>query len=160
MDPIGEVVIGLLILIGLFGILLPVLPGLLLIVGSVLLWAGVEGGVAPWTIALVATGLAVLGGVARYALPGKRLRDSGVPRSTLVIAGALAIGGFFVIPVLGAPIGFVGGMYLAERNRLGRQAAGASTRHTLRAVGLSIGIELSTGLLIAGLWLTGVLWLT
>lgn len=160
MDPIGEAIIGALILVGLFGILLPILPGLILVVGSVILWAGVTGGATPWVVAGAAIGLAATGTVVRYALPGKQLKDSGIPRSTLVIAGALAIGGFFALPIVGAPIGFVLGIYLAERSRIGSDAAGASTRRTLRAVGLSIGIELATGLLIAGMWLIAVVWLT
>ena len=41
MDPIGEVIIGVLILVGLAGIILPILPGLILETGAVLVWAAV-----------------------------------------------------------------------------------------------------------------------
>lgn len=159
MDPFGEVVIGLLILVGLAGILLPVLPGLLLITGSIVVWAWVEGGTAAWTVAIVGILLAIAGSVVKYLVPGRRLRDAGVPRSTLWLAGGLAILGFFVIPIVGAPLGFVGGTYLAERQRLGADRAWPSTKASLGAVGLSIGIELFAGLLIAGLWLaTALFW--
>ncbi|HLU30230.1 MAG TPA: DUF456 domain-containing protein [Acidimicrobiia bacterium] len=160
MDPFGEVVIGLLILVGLAGILLPVLPGLLLITGSIVVWAWVEGGAAAWTVAIIGLLLAVVGSVVKYLVPGRRLRDAGVPRSTLWLAGGLAILGFFVIPVLGAPLGFVGGTYLAERQRLGPERAWLSTKASLGAVGLSIGIELFAGLLIAGLWLGAIIFWT
>lgn len=160
MDPIGEIIIGLLILVGLAGILLPVLPGLLLEVGAVALWAGVTGGAVAWGIAITAVVLAIAGSVVKYLVPGRRLRDAGVPRSTLWLAGGLAIIGFFVIPFVGAVLGFVGGTYLAERQRLGTERAWPSTKASLRAVGLSIGIELFAGLLIAGTWLTAVLFWT
>lgn len=160
MDPIGEIVIGLLILVGLAGILLPVLPGLLLEVGAIVLWAGLEGGAWAWAIAIGAVVVGLIGQLVKYLVPGRRLRDAGIPRSTLYVAGALAIIGFFVIPVIGAVIGFVLGTYLAERQRVGHELAGPSTTASLRAVGLAIGIELSAGLLIAGAWLVTVIWLT
>lgn len=159
MDPFGVVVIGVLILVGLAGILLPVLPGLLLITGAVTVWAVVEGGGVAWTVAGLAVLLALAGSVVKYLVPGRRLKDAGIPRSTLLLAGGLAIAGFFVIPVIGAAIGFVLGIYLAERRRLGPEPAWPSTRASVGAVGLSIGIELLAGLLIAGLWLAAVIWL-
>ena len=70
---------------------------------------------------------------------------------------ALGVVGFFVIPVVGAFLGFPLGIYLAERVKLGAHAAAwASTRHALKAIALSIGIELLTGLAIATTWLIGV----
>lgn len=160
MTPLGEIVVGLVILVGLAGIVLPVLPGLLLEVAAVVTWAVVEGGVVAWTVAALAVGLAILGSVVKYLVPGRRLKDAGIPRSTLFFAGGLAIVGFFVIPVVGAPIGFVLGTYLAERRRLGDELAWPSTRSSVGAVGLAIGIELTAGLLIAGTWLAAALFVT
>jgi uncharacterized protein len=63
-----------------------------------------------------------------------------------------------VIPVVGAVLGFVLGVYLAERLRLGRGVpAWPSARSTLAAVGWSIAIELLSGLLVAATWLAAVL---
>lgn len=160
MDPIGEVLVGLAILVGLLGIVLPVLPGLFLEVAAVVLWAFVEGGGRAWSIAVVVVVIAVVGSVVKYLIPGRRLKEAGIPRSTMLLAGVLAIVGFFVIPVIGAPIGFILGTYLAERNRLGSALAWPSTSSSLQAVGLAIGIELTAGLAIAGLWLVGVIWIT
>ena len=160
MDPIGELLVGLAILVGLLGIVLPVLPGLFLEVAAVVFWAFVEGGGRAWSIAVVVVAIAVVGSVIKYLIPGRRLKEAGIPRSTMLLAGVLAIVGFFVIPVIGAPIGFVLGTYLAERNRLGSTLAWPSTSSSLQAVGLAIGIELAAGLAIAGLWLVGVIWIT
>jgi ABC-type Fe3+ transport system permease subunit len=75
-----------------------------------------------------------------------------------VIGGLLSIAGFFLIPVVGFIIGFVVGVYLSERQRLGSHPeAWPSTRKALSAAGLSILIELASGLLIAGTWLVAVL---
>jgi hypothetical protein len=95
--------------------------------------------------------------VTQYLVPGRRLKDAGVKTSTLFLAVILAIVGFFVIPVVGAAVGFVLGVFLVE---LGRQrdarVAWRSTGHALKAVMMSIGIELVAGFLIVGLWLVGV----
>jgi len=86
-------------------------------------------------------------------LPGKRLKEAGVPGRTLALGAVLGIVGFFVVPIVGLFLGFVLGVYLGEHTRLkdGRQAW-ASTRKALAAVGWSVAIELLAGLLAAGVW--------
>lgn len=153
MDTFAELLVGLVIVIGLAGIVLPVLPGLALEVVAVFVWALFEARPLPWAVAVVALLLAGAGTVVKYLVPGRRLKASGIPRTTFYSAGGLAIAGFFLIPVVGAPLGFVVGTYLAERRRLGEERAWPSTRRSLGAVALSIGIELAAGLLIAGMWL-------
>jgi uncharacterized protein len=149
---------GLIIVVGLVGVVVPFLPGLVLVWGGVLLWALGRHDPVAWTTLVVATVLVVGGTAAKYALPGRRLRGAGVPLSSILLAGALGVVGFFVIPVLGAVLGFVLGVYLAERVRLGGSgSAWPSTRSTLAAVGWSIAIELTTGLLIAAVWFGAVL---
>jgi hypothetical protein len=71
---------------------------------------------------------------------------------------ALAAVGFFVIPVIGVFVGFPLGVYLAERRRLGQHTyARSSTEAALRAIGLSILIELCATTLAAGIWLLSAL---
>jgi uncharacterized protein len=157
-DDAGLVLVGVAILAGLLGVLLPVVPGLLLSWGAVLVWALVERTAAAWTVLAVATVLLAASQVVKYLVPGRRLRSAGVPWGTLATGGVLAVVGFFLIPVVGAPIGFVGGIYGAERVRLRSHAAAwPSTVRSLQAVGLSVLIELTAGLLIAGAWLAAVL---
>jgi uncharacterized protein YqgC (DUF456 family) len=135
-----------------------VLPGLLLVLAAVLIWAFDTGTAAGWTVFGLSAGLYVAGMALQYAVPGRRLREAGVRRSTLFLAVLLAIVGFFVIPVIGAVAGFVGGIYLVELGHSrDRTMAWASTRAALRAVFLSIGIELLAGLAIATTWVLGVL---
>jgi hypothetical protein len=146
------------IVVGLVGIVVPVLPGLLLVWGGVAVWALARHDTAGWIVLAVATLLAVGGSVVKYLLPGRRLRDAGVPWTTLGLGTLLGVIGFFVIPVVGVLVGFVLGIYLAELVRLGDHAAAwPSTRAALAAVGWSIVIELAAALLIAGAWLAALL---
>jgi uncharacterized protein len=143
---------GLIMLIGLAGVVVPFLPGLALVWGGVLLWAVLRHDALGWATLAVATALLVAGTVVKYLLPGRRLREAGVPWSSMFLAGALGVVGFFVIPVVGAVLGFVLGVYLAERVRVGGPAAWPSTRRALAAVGWSMAIELTAGLLIVATW--------
>ena len=153
---VTELLVGLAILIGLVGIVLPVLPGSLLVLGAILAWTLGQASPTGWVVFAVATTLLALGAVVKYVVPGRGLRDAGVPRRSLVLGGVLGIVGFFVVPVVGLVLGFVGGVYLSERQRLGGARAWASTKAAVRAVGLSILIELAAALLAAGAWVTGV----
>ncbi len=145
------------IIAGLFGIVLPFLPGLLLILGAVFLWAIAEGTPLAWAVAILALAVGVAGTVVKYLIPGRKLKESGLPTSTMVLAIAVAIVGLFVIPVVGAPIGFVLTIFVAERIRVGSEQAWPATKTALGAVAASIGIELAAGLIIAALWFGAVL---
>ncbi|WP_213453058.1 DUF456 domain-containing protein [Rhizomonospora bruguierae] len=149
---------GLAILVGIFGVVVPVLPGLALCWAGVLLWAiFADGGWAKWLIFGVATAIAVLGTVVKYVWPGRNLKRSGVPNRSLLAGGLLGLVGFFVVPVVGLVLGFVLGVYLAERLRLAdSRQAWPSTKHALKAAGLSMLIELAAGFSIGVTWLIGL----
>jgi uncharacterized protein len=150
-----DVLVGLAILVGVVGVLVPVLPGTVLIAGAVLVWAIQAGTLSGWlTLGAVAVLLGV-GAVGKYVVPGRGLRSAGVPQTTLVVGGLLGIVGFFVIPVVGLFVGFVVGVYLTELARVGRALAWPSTRAALKAAGLSVLIELTAALLAAATWLVG-----
>lgn len=141
------------IAVGLVGVVVPLLPGLLLVWGAVTVWAIVEGGTAAYVLLGVATALALAAQVVKYLVPGRRLQRAGVPNRSLLLGGLLGLVGFFVVPVIGLLLGFVLGIYLAERARLGaHDTAWTSTRHALTAVGLSVLLELAAALIIAVGW--------
>jgi uncharacterized protein YqgC (DUF456 family) len=96
--------------------------------------------------------------VVKWIVPERHLRSAGVPRSSVGIGALLGIIGFFVIPVIGLVIGFVVGVYGAERVRSASASdAWSSTRQALKAAGISILIELAGVLVAAGSWLIAVL---
>jgi uncharacterized protein YqgC (DUF456 family) len=152
----AEVLVALAIAVGLTGILVPVLPGSILVLGAILVWAWQVGGATAWTVFAVAALILVAGGVIKYLVPTRRLKDAGIPASTQWIGAALGVVGFFVVPVVGLFLGFVLGVYLAEYRRVGSAAAWPSTKHALRAVGLSILIELVAGVAATFVWIAGV----
>lgn len=148
---------GVLIVVGLVGILLPVLPGLVLVVVGIAVWAVPRGDAVGAAVLGAAVAIAVVGTVVKYLLPRRRLRDAGVPGRTLLAGAALGVVGFFVVPVIGLVLGFVLGVYLVERARLGsHDQAWPSTRGALAAVGWSIVIELAAGLLATAAWVVGL----
>jgi uncharacterized protein len=150
---------GLAIVAGVIGVVVPVLPGLLLCWLGVLVWAlFADGGWVKWLVFAVVTALAVAGTLVKYLWPGRNLKRSGVPNSTLLVGGVLGLVGFFVVPIVGLVLGFILGVWLAERVRLGdNQRAWPSTVHALKAAGLSMLIELAAALAIAATWGAGLL---
>lgn len=157
MELVGEVLIGLGLLAGLLGTVLFVVPGLLIQVGSLLLWALFSEHWLPWMIAIIGVLIAITATFIKYLIPGKRLKDAGVPAIVLIPSTLLAIVGFFVIPVVGAPIFFVGAVYLIELIRVGANDAWPTTKASVSAVAMSVGIEFAAALLIFGLWVGAVL---
>jgi uncharacterized protein YqgC (DUF456 family) len=151
-----EVLVALAILVGLVGILVPVLPGSILVLGAVLVWAVSVGTGLAWVFTAAAVAVLAAGTVVKYVVPGRRLKTAGIPSSTQWTGVALGVVGFFVLPVVGLVLGFVLGVYLAEYRRVGRAAAWPSTVRSLRAVGLSILVELAAGVVAALCWVAGV----
>jgi uncharacterized protein len=152
----ADLLAGLAIVVGLVGIVVPILPGTLLVAAGVLGWAIAAGEPTAWALAAAALAVLALGQVVKYVVPGRGLKAVGVPTRTLLLGGVLGVIGFFVIPVVGLVVGFVAGVYLSEVQRLGSAAAWPSTKAALRAVGLSILIEAAAALLATALWVTAV----
>ncbi|UDY25388.1 DUF456 domain-containing protein [Nocardioides sp. Kera G14] len=151
-----DIVVALLMALGLATVVVPVLPGTLLIGAGLLVWASEDGGRSAWVVAAVGLVLLAAGAVVKYVVPGRRLKDAGVPFTTQLAGLVLGVVGFFVIPVVGLFLGFVLGVWLAELRRLGRAQAWPSTKQALRAAGLSILIELGFGLLAVATWVVGL----
>jgi uncharacterized protein YqgC (DUF456 family) len=85
------------------------------------------------------------------------MRAADVGTMTLLAGAVLGIIGFFVIPIVGLVIGFVLGVYLAElANRHDQRVAWTSTKHALKGVALSVGVELAGALLATSAWAFGV----
>lgn len=158
MTSVGLVLVAVAIAVGIVGVVIPLLPGTLLVFAAIAVWAFVEQTVAGWvTLGVVAV---VLGAtlLVKYLWPAKRMRNADVGTASLFAGAVLGIVGFFVIPVLGLPLGFVLGIYLAELAKRGDQRrAWASTVHALKGVALSVGVELCGALLATVVWVVGVL---
>ncbi len=149
----GEWLVLLACLVGIVGTILPVLPGSVLVGGAIVVWAVVEGGATAWVTAVLACAILVVGYVLTILIPGRRMSAAGIPTRTLVVGGVLGIAGFFVVPVVGLPLGFVLGVYLAERVRLPDHAAAwPSTVEAMKGTGLSVLIGLVSTVLATTVW--------
>lgn len=149
---------ALLIAVGMVGIVVPVLPGLLLTLLAVLLWAWSVGGTGAWVVFGICVIWFAAGVTGQYLIPGKRLKAEGVGTGQLVIAVVTGLVMIFVIPIVGFFVGFVGALFLMAWNQShDLSAAWRRTRSALRAVLTSVGIELLAAVAIALTWTVGVL---
>ena len=131
-----DVVVGLAMVVGLVGTLVPLLPGLPIIIMAAFIWVVADGAdLGQWTVFAGVSTIAVTGMVVGSLLPARRASASGASRWALA-AGALGVVvGALVIPFVGALIGWPVGVFLAEwlRMRDGKHAW-ASMRATAAGV--------------------------
>ncbi|HUP72390.1 MAG TPA: DUF456 domain-containing protein [Acidimicrobiales bacterium] len=158
MSTTGEILTGLVMAIGLVGVLLPVLPGLLLIAATAVVWAVAEGTVTAWIVAAMMIAILGAGTYLKYRVPGRELAAQKVPARTWVLIGVGGVIGFFVVPVIGALAGVVAGAYLGERVRFGSHAsAWASTKRVIVSIGKGVALEFAAGTVAIAVWVAAVL---
>ncbi len=153
----NEVLLDLLVLVALVvaaaGIIVPVLPGTFLALAALFVWALLTGGAVAWGSFAVMALVIGAGQLLKYLLPHRSLTAAGVPGRSILVGGVAAIVGFFLIPVVGLVVGFIGGVYVAEHMRLREwTSARESTWAAMRATGFSILIELGALMVAASVW--------
>ncbi len=154
----GLLLVAVVIAVGVVGILVPLLPGTLLVWAAIAVWAVLERSTESWVVLGVVTALLGTGVAVKYLWPARRMRAADVGGRTLAAGAVLGIVGFFVIPVAGLLVGFVLGVYLAELvQRRDQRRAWASTVHAVKGVALSVGVELVAALLATAVWTVAVL---
>ncbi len=158
MSTVETLLVAMVIAIGLVGILVPLLPGSILVFAAIAVWAFVEATTVAWVTLGVVTAILAAALLVKYLWPMKRMRSADVGTWSLLAGGVLGIVGFFVVPVVGLVIGFVLGVFLAELAlRRHSRVAWASTVHAIKGVALSVGVELAGALLATMVWVAGVL---
>ena len=159
MSEAEQLLVGLAMAAGLVGILVPVVPGLLLILAAGLWWTIADGGGAVrWTVFAVLTALFVPrhGGQVRPARPLRRR-----PRRAGVHPGRRrrGRGGRLLRHPDRRRAGRRGGRHLpggVPRGSGTAARAWVSTRAALVAIGVGLLIELTAGALMLGVWLLGL----
>lgn len=148
-----------LLLVGMVGVVLPVLPGSLLIILTLVTWAVLLGGTAVWAAAVVGVALAVVGWTASTVLTGRVLQRERIPRGPILIAVLAALVGMVLLPPVGLFLGFGVGLFGAEYLRRERdwQAAAQASLKALRAMGLGILVEFGLAGLAVSSFLIGTL---
>lgn len=138
----------LLALVGLVGIIVPVLPGSILVGVGALVWAFWGGSSWGWVAFAVAALLLVVGAGSSLLLTGRSLQRRQVPKWPVTVGIVVGIVGMFWLPGFGLPIGFALGLLLAEwvRMRDFRQAA-VTSWETIKSLGVGILIEFGCAML-------------
>ncbi|QKT08562.1 DUF456 domain-containing protein [Gordonia sp. X0973] len=151
----GEALVGLVIVVGLLGIVFPVLPGGLLVGLAIGVWAFFVGGWA-WAFFAAAAVIILLAEVVKYYVAGRTLKSAGVPSTTVLVGGVVGIVGFFVVPVFGLIIGFIVGAMASELVRgWSFDAAWRGAWAATKAAGASMLVELAGALCATAIWLVG-----
>ena len=154
---IVTVVVGLAYIVGLTGIVVPVLPGTITIAIATLIWAIVIGGWPAWIVFAIVLVLSAIGMTTSYVLTGRKLHAAEVPMWPIYVGIAAGIVGFFVIPLLGLPIGFVLGLCISEAVRQKDLSKGlGSAWIAVKALGVGIMIEFSLAMLSTIVFAIGV----
>jgi hypothetical protein len=151
--------LGLVMAVGAVGTIVPLVPGI-----SLVWWAGLVYGLDQGFGAVgvaafaVMTGLAVAATVAGYVVPKRRVTGAGASRATVWLGAAGAVVGFFVVPIVGLPIGGVLGIYVGERLRTGDTiAAWRATRATITGFGIAVIVQFTAALSMIAVWLVWVI---
>ncbi|WP_199711342.1 DUF456 domain-containing protein [Tessaracoccus antarcticus] len=141
-DIVAAVAAGILALVGLVGIVFPVLPGSILVGVGALVWAiwGASGW--GWVAFGVAAFLLIVGATSSLLLTGRSLKQRQVPKWPVTVGILLGIVGMFFLPGFGLPIGFAVGLFLAECYRMrDLRKAAITSWETIKALGLGILVE-------------------
>jgi uncharacterized protein YqgC (DUF456 family) len=146
-----------LVVVGVCGIVVPVLPGSVTILAGLLVWAIWGGSPFGWLVFGIGAVFIAVGSSAQYLITGRRLKERQIPNRSVVIGLVAGVIGMFVIPFLGLPIGFTAGLLASEYARVRALREAASTSWAaLKSVGLGMLIELGCGLAAAATLLVGL----
>jgi uncharacterized protein len=158
-DDTGLVVlVALAMAIGVAGTVVPFVPGLAFVWLAALGYGLAAGfGAVGWAAFVTITALAVAGVAAGVALPHRAARGRGATSLSIGLGAATAVIGFFVVPVIGLPLGGVLGIFVGETLRT-RDAGAAwhTTAATLKGFGVASLAQLAIGLVIVIVWLVWV----
>ena len=144
--------------VGAVGTVVPLLPGLALIWAAGLVY-GLAGGFGGAGVAamVVMTVLLVAATIAGWVVPTRRAGGAGASRHSVWLGVGAAVVGFFVVPVVGLPLGGVVGIYVGEHLRTrDPRAAWATTRATIAGFGVAALLQLAAALAMVTVWVVWV----
>ena len=125
-DVLVTVLAGVLLVVAAVGTIYPVLPGSLIAIATLLVWAWVMGSWAAWVAAVIGSLVCVVGWSASAVLTGRKLKQLEVPGWSIAVAAVAGIVGMFLIPVVGIFVGFAVGLLVSEWIRHGEASHGLS----------------------------------
>jgi uncharacterized protein YqgC (DUF456 family) len=149
--------------VGLIGVLVPVLPGLMLIWSVALIYGLIVGFGASGLSAMVVLSLiVVLSVVKSVILPRRAAAGAGASGWSQFGAVAGGVVGFFLVPVIGLILGALAGMVATEYSVKGNwEDAWTATKATAKGFGISALIDLVLGMVMItawAVWAASVIW--
>jgi uncharacterized protein YqgC (DUF456 family) len=137
------------IVLGLIGIVVPLIPGTLLIWLAVLVYVLANGITAVgWPSFIIITLIAITTGTADIWMSLLGAKTGGASRRAMLLGFVGAIVGSFIFPLLGTVIGYGAGILLGEYQKAGDwEAAWKASIGGLAGWGVATGVQLGGGLL-------------
>jgi len=142
-------------LFGLFGLIIPVVPGLVIIWVAALGYGIAAGfGTLGWIMFAIISLLMVAGSVIDNVLMGTQARQSGASWVSIAAALVFGIAGNFVLPVIGGLIAALLALFVAEwiRRKNWRESL-KSVRGMAWGCGWAFVIRFIMGVVMIGLWM-------
>jgi uncharacterized protein YqgC (DUF456 family) len=145
-------------LFGLFGLIIPILPGLVIIWVAALgygIFAGFD--TTGWVMFAIISVLLIAGELAEHVLMGTMAHKEGAPWWVVGIVLVVAIAGNFIIPILGGLLAGLLALFCIEYLRLKEPKKALSSMRGL-LVGYAWGfvVRFSAGLMMIGSWFVAV----
>ncbi|MGB5757870.1 MAG: DUF456 domain-containing protein [Acidimicrobiales bacterium] len=151
---IWSVLAAVVMVVGLCGVVIPVVPGLILIWITAAVY-GVAVGFDTVGIAVMVllSGLLVVSVIKGLVIPGRTAARSGASGLAQLAGVAGAVAGFFLIPVIGIVVGALVGVLATEYLVKGDWGeAWTATKGLAKGFGISALIDLGLGLMMITIW--------
>ena len=149
------VLVALVMVVGLAGTVVPLLPGLMLIWAAALVYGfGVGFGSVGVAVMVLLSLIVVISLVKSILVPRRAAEGHDVSRWSQLVALVGAVIGFFLVPVIGVFVGALVGLLLAEYvNHRDLATAWRATVAVTKGFGLSVVIDVGLAMTMIGLWL-------
>lgn len=155
---IAAIAAAVLTLIGICGIVVPVLPGSLTVAAGLLVWAIWGSSGWGWWAFGIGLVLVAAGMSASLILTKRNLDQRKIPQWPIIVGLACGVIGGFVLPAFGLVLGFVAGLLVSEYVRVKDFGTALSTSWAaVKAVGLGMLIELGCAMLASTLLTASIL---
>lgn len=140
--------------LGLASVVVPVLPGILVIWAVALAYGfGVGFGALGWITMVVMTIGVICSLITSVVIPKAAAAEFGASSKSQLIGLVLGIIGFFVVPVVGLFLGALLGVFIGEYFRLeDGEAAWRATKAVAKGFGKSALVDVGLGIVMVSVW--------
>ncbi len=157
-DVIAAVIAVALTMVGVLGIVIPVLPGSLTILGALLVWGLWGDSTWGWLAFGLGAAFVAVGMASSWILTGRALKQREIPQWPVIVGLVAGVLGMFVLPGLGFILGFIAGVMISEYLRVRDFGTAVTTSWAMvKAVGVGILVELTCGLIAATVLALGII---